>query len=94
MLLLLDLEMRVLLELPGNAVGHPEAVDVAKGGAGDDERRPGLVHEDIVHLVDDGEGQFLLALLMPGGVERIAPAGRLHVVAQGSRSQTRCWCRR
>ena len=56
------------------------------GRAGDDERGAGFVDEDGVYFVNNGEVVAALNLL----------AGRSGhaVVAQGSRSRTRHWCRR
>ena len=53
-------------------LGEP-AVGLARGGAGDDERRARLVDEDRVDLVDDGE--VVAALHHVAGLPR-------HVVAQ------------
>ena len=59
-LLLLDLEIAAgllllqLAQLHGDLVGLGVAAQVAEGRAGDDQRRPRLVDEDVVHLVDDG----------------------------------------
>ena len=54
-LLFLDLEVDVLLELPGDLVGPLVLRDVVLGRAGDDQRRAGFVDEDVVHFVDDRE---------------------------------------
>ena len=58
----------------GRELGEP-LVEVGRllGGAGDDQRRAGLVDEDVVDLVDDAEGMAALDLLLQG---------RGHVVAQ------------
>ena len=82
MLLLVDLEVGVPLELPGDAVRHAVAGDVVVGRAGNDQRRAGLVDEDVVHLVDDRVVQRPLHLLMLAGIAVVAPGGRPHVVAQ------------
>ena len=55
------------------------------GFARDDQRRAGLVDEDVVDLIDDGVVQF--ALGQP--IQICAPCCRA-----GSQSQTRCWCHR
>src|SRR5438128_726406 len=52
------------------------------GRAGNDQGRARLVDQDVVHLVDDRVVERLLALVVPGIIMRIAPARRLHVVAQ------------
>ncbi len=82
MLLLVDLEVRVLLQLPGDAVGLGVAGDVVVGRAGDDQRRAGLVDQDVVHLVDDGEVQRPLRLLVLLRIAVVALGRRPHVVAE------------
>ena len=82
MLLLVDLEVHVLAQLAGDAVGPGVALDVVVGGAGDDQRRPRLVDEDVVHLVDDGEVQRPLHLLLALVVIVVALGRRPHVVAE------------
>ena len=62
-LLFLDLEVHVLLQLPGDLVGLGVAGDVVVGRAGDDQRRAGFVDQDVVDLVDDGVVQRALRLL-------------------------------
>ena len=73
-LLFVDLVVRLGLE-PGDDLGEfaVPAVGVALGGAGDDERGAGLVDEDGVDFIDDGE--VVAALDELGLVPR-------HVVAQ------------
>ena len=61
------------------------AVGRLLGLAGDDQRRAGLVDQDVVDLVDDGVVEVALDALLGGG----RPCCRA-----GSRSRTRCWCRR
>ena len=81
-LLLLDLEVHVLLQLPRDAVGLGVAGHVVVGRAGNDQRRAGLVDEDVVDLVDDRVVQRPLHLL-PVLVEAVVVAGRVpHVVAE------------
>ena len=72
-LLLLDLEVEVALELAGDPVGLGILPDVVERRPGDDQRRPGLVDQDAVHLVDDRVVELALALIL---------LGRLHVVAE------------
>ena len=81
-LLLLDLEVHVLLELPGHFVGPLVLGDVVLGRAGDDQRRAGFVDEDVVHLVDDREVQRALGLLLVLRIAVVAAGGDPHVVAQ------------
>ncbi len=86
--LLLDLVVLVRLVLlqvgqrHRHLVGLGVAANVAERLAGDDERRARLVDEDVVHLVDDGVVERLLALVVVRVELGVAPAGRLHVVAQ------------
>ena len=90
-------DVRVLLLL-GVHLGHPLALQagdevvhqgVQLGGllplAGDDQGGAGLVDEDGVHLVHDGEGVAPLHQLL---------ACRWPCCPAGSQSRTRCWCRR
>ena len=72
-LLLLDLEVQVPLEQAGDPVGLGVLPDVVERRPGDDQRRPGLVDQDAVHLVDDRVVQLSLALIL---------LDRLHVVAE------------
>ena len=72
-LLLFDLEVQLALQQAGDPVGLGILPDVIEGRARDDQRRPGLVDQDAVDLVDDRVVQFSLALVLPD---------RLHVVAQ------------
>ena len=81
-LLFLDLEVDVLLQLPGDPVGLGVAGHVVVGRAGDDQRRAGFVDEDVVHFVDDREVQRTLRLLHVLVVLRIVAGGGPHVVAQ------------
>ena len=81
-LFLVDLEVRVLLQLPRQAVGLGVARDVVVGGAGDDQRRAGFVDENVVHLVDDGKVQRALRLLVVFRIAVVALGRRAHVVAQ------------
>ena len=88
-LLLLDLEVaaRLLLlevrELDGDLVRLVVAAHVGERRPGDDERRAGLVDEDVIHLVDDGVIQRqALHLLVVRVVIVVAAAGGLHVVAE------------
>ena len=62
-LFFLDLEVHVLLQLPGDLVGLGVARDVVVRRAGDDQRRAGFVDQNVVDLVDDRVVQFALALL-------------------------------
>ncbi len=81
-LLLVDLEVRALLQLPRDAVGPDIARHIVVRRSGNDQRRAGLVDEDVVHLVDDREVQRPLHLL-PVLVETVVVAGRVaHVVAE------------
>ena len=80
--LLLHLEVAVGHQLPGDLVGLGVFRDVVVGGAGDDQRRAGLVDEDVVHLVDDREGERPLALLHVLGEAVVAAGGHPHVVAE------------
>src|SRR4051794_11399690 len=88
MLLLLYLEIAsglLLLKLGeahGNVVGLGVAADVRKGRPRDDKRCPSFIDEDVIDLVDDGEVETFLALMIEGVKVRIAPAGGLHVVAE------------
>ena len=71
-----------LLQLPRDAVGLDVAGHVVVGRTGDDQRRAGLVDEDVVDLVDDRKVQRPLHLL-PVLVEAVVVAGRVpHVVAE------------
>ncbi len=54
MLLLVHLEMNVTLQFPRDLLRLGIAGDVVVGGTGDDQRRPRLVDEDVVDLVDHG----------------------------------------
>ena len=81
-LLLVDLEMPAFLQLPGDSVGLGVSGDVVVRGTGDDQRRPRLVDQNVVHLVDDGEVQRALRLLIPLVVAVVAVGRRTHVVAQ------------
>ena len=80
--LLLDLEVAVGHQLPSDLIGLGVFRDVVVGGAGDDQRRAGLVDEDVVHLVDDREGERPLALLHVLGEAVVAAGGHSHVVAE------------
>ena len=80
--LLVDLEMRALFQLPGDLVGLGIAGHVVVRGTGDNQRRPRLVDQNVVHFVDDGEMQRPLRLLIPLLVAVVAPGGRTHVVAE------------
>ena len=71
--LLVDGEMLVLLEAADEAVDPGEQLGRFVGRPGDDERRPGLVDEDAVDLVDDGVMELPLGQV--GQAE-------LHVVAE------------
>ena len=82
MLLFLDLEVHVLLQLPGDLVGLAVAGDVVVGRAGDDQRRAGFVDQDVVDFVDDREVQRTLGLLHVLGIAIVVAGGRPHVVAQ------------
>ena len=92
-LVMLEDEILTLLELPREIQRF--AVQTLQAGiagiAGDDERRARLVHQDAVHLVDDGEGQSAqreVAVAAAAGhlVDRIAQRARtalqFHAVAQ------------
>ncbi len=87
-LLLLDLEVPARLallqvgQLDGDVVGLGVAAHVSERLAGDDERRAGLVDEDVVHFIDDRVVEGALTLVVPRVEVGVAPAGRLHVVAQ------------
>ena len=80
--LLLHLEVAVGHQLPGDLIGLGVFRDVVVGGAGDDQRRASLVDEDVVHLVDDREGERPLALLHVLGEAVVAAGGHPHVVAE------------
>ncbi|OPZ61410.1 MAG: hypothetical protein BWY88_00243 [Synergistetes bacterium ADurb.Bin520] len=54
--LFFHLEVRVPGEAPGHIVGPTIGLHVVLRWSRDDEGRPGLVHQDGVHLVHDGEG--------------------------------------
>ena len=75
--------MLVLDELPRDAVGLTVPADVILRGPRDDERGPGLVDEDGVHLVDDGEVQILLNLLVQGGLHVVAQIVEAQLVVRG-----------
>src|SRR6266849_3948851 len=87
-LFLLDFEVPpwvLLLEvakLHGNIVRLSIAADVAESRAGDDQRGSRLIDENVIHFVDDGKVERLLALLSPRRIIGIGPPGGLHVVAQ------------
>ena len=70
------------LQLPGDAVGLGVAGHVVVRRAGDNQRRPRLVDQDVVHFVDDGEVQRALRLLIPLLVAVVALGRRTHVVAE------------
>ena len=88
-----DLEVHVFLQLPGNLVGLGIARDVVVGRAGDDQRRAGLVDQDVVDLVDD-RVSAVFAGTAAGSSDsdrrRRRPAS---CCRGGSRSRTRCSCR-
>ena len=93
-LFFLDLEVDVLLQLPGDLVGPRVLGDVVVGRAGDDQRRAGFVDEDVVHFVDDRE-----VAAGPGPAADASDSGRRRgrrsaCCRAGSRSRTRCSCRR
>ena len=71
--LLLDGVVNVHFEAGDDAVDLVVFVRGLLGGAGDDQRRPRLVDQDGVHLVNDGEIQLPL---------RVLRQIELHVVAQ------------
>ena len=54
------------LELPGHPVQDVVELGGFLGGAGDDQRRPGLVDQDGVHFVDDGVVEFALDVVLQG----------------------------
>jgi hypothetical protein len=81
-LLLLNLEVDAFLKLPRNLVGLYILGHVVARGAGDDQRRPCLVDQDVVHLVDDGKVEHALRLLIALGEPIVPPRRRAHVVAQ------------
>ena len=93
-LLLLDLEVDVFLELPGDLVGLGVLGDVVVGRAGDDERRAGFVDEDVVDFVDDREVQRALAPAAGAWDSDRRRGRRASCCRGGSRSRTRCSCRR
>ena len=93
-LLLVDLEVGALAQLPGDAVGPGVAGHVVVRRAGNDQRRPRLVDEDVVHLVDDGEVQRPLHLLQRPSDSGRRPGPPAACCRGGSRSRTRCSCRR
>ncbi len=72
-LLLLDLEVEVTLQRAGDPIGLGVLAYVVEGGARDDQRRPRLIDQDAVDLVNDGVEQLFLALHL---------LDRLHVVAE------------
>ena len=80
-----DLVVDVLLHQRSEPRELEVPVRRAVGGPGDDQRGTGLVDEDRVDLVDDGEVVAALHHVL----DRCAPCCRA-----GSRSRTRCWCRR
>ncbi len=61
-LFLLDLEVQVALQQPGDPVGLGVLAHVVEGRAGDDQRRARLVDQDAVDLVDDRVIELSLAL--------------------------------
>ena len=78
----LHLEMLVGLELAGDLVGLGVFGDVVMGRPGDDQRRAGLIDQDVVNFVDNGEVEETLALLHFFRKPFVAPGGHAHVVAQ------------
>ena len=68
-----DLEVLVPLQLPSDPVGLGILADVVGCRSGDDQRRAGLVDQNVVDLVNDGEIEPPLHL-------QVAP--RFHVVAE------------
>ncbi len=83
MLFLFDFEVNVFFELASDLVGTRVFCNVIFGRAADDERRAGLVDEDIVDFVDDGEVKRALRLLpILVVVLIIATGGDPHVVAE------------
>ncbi len=71
--------------LPRHHIGRPIFRRVIVRRAADDQRRPGLVDQDRVHLVHDRELQRTLHLLG----RRVLSCCRAE-----NRSRIRCWCRR
>ena len=77
-----DREVLVFLELPGEPIGFRVLANIVVSRAGDNQRRPRLVDQNVVHFIDDGEIQPPLRLLQ-GFVEAVVAARRrTHVVAQ------------
>ncbi len=70
---LIDLEVLARAEGARQLGELPVAVDRLRGRPGDDERGPGFVDQDVVDLVNDGEVEGPLHLLLHG---------KDHVVAQ------------
>ena len=81
-LLLLDLEVLLGQQLPGDLIGPRVLRDIVMGWAGDDQRRPRLVDEDVVDLVDDRVVERPLSLLHVLREAVVAPRSRPHVVAE------------
>ena len=81
-LLLLDLKMLVGLELAGDLIGLGVLGDVVVGRAGDDQRRPRFIDEDVIHLVDDREVERALGLLHVLGEAVVISRRHPHVVAE------------
>ncbi len=71
--LFVDGEVLILFQLLGHLVQGVVELGGFLGGAGNDQGRPGLVHEDGVHFVDDGIVEVPLDVFIQG---------KLHVVPQ------------
>ncbi len=81
-LFLFDLEVDVFLQLPRDLVCPLVLRDVVFSRTRNDQRRTGLVDEDIVDLVDDGVVQPSLGLLVALRIAVVATGGDPHVVAK------------
>ena len=104
LLLFLDLVVALFFELADDPVHLDVQIGRRLGLAGDDQRRPGLVNQDGVHFVHDGEGQFRLgqflprhgqvvaqvveAVLVVGAVGDVAVIGRAPDLARAGRSRS------
>ena len=81
-LLLVHREVDVAAKLAGDPIGVRVFAEVHVGRAADDQRRAGLIDQNVVDLVDDRVVQGPLALLEFGREAVIAPGGRPHVVTE------------
>ena len=90
--------LRLLARLQPRGELGEALVEVGRllGGAGDDQRRPRLVDQDVVDLVDDREvvrGERLLVLVVAAAVLDLLLEASWPCCRAGSRTRTRSWCR-